>query len=175
MKGLVHIYTGGGKGKTTAAIGLGMRACGRGLKVLMYQFLKGAETGEIFSLQKLEPGFILIRGTELRKFTWDMSKEELRYTKIEQEALFVQAVNAAKNAQCDVLILDELMGAISSGMIDVNAAADFIKAKPDGLELVLTGRNAPDTLLELADYISDIRAAKHPMDKGVNARKGIEF
>jgi cob(I)alamin adenosyltransferase len=174
MKGLVHIYTGNGKGKTTAAIGLGIRACGRGLRVLMVQFLKGSETGEIHTLKKLEPGFVLYRGTETRKFTWEMNDEELRLTRKEQEEIFDHALAAAQSGSCDILIMDELMGAIATGMIRIKAVADFIKNKPAGLELVLTGRDAPDELVELADYVSDIKAVKHPMDKGIAARKGIE-
>ena len=174
MKGLVHIYTGDGKGKTTAAIGLGIRACGRGFKVLMVQFLKGAETGEMHTLKKLEPDFVLYRGTEIKKFTWNMNAEELRLTRKEQEEIFDHALAAAQNGSCDILIMDELIGAVATGMIQIKAVADFIRNKPDKLELVLTGRDAPAELVELADYVSDIKTVKHPMDKGIPARKGIE-
>lgn len=174
MKGLVHIYTGDGKGKTTAAIGLGIRACGRGLRVLMVQFLKGSETGEIHTLKRLEPDFVLYRGTETRKFTWEMSNEELSLTRKEQEDIFAHAVAAVQNGSCDILIMDELMGAVATGMVRIKAVEEFIRNKPAGLELVLTGRDAPAELVELADYVSDVKAVKHPMDKGIAARKGIE-
>lgn len=175
MKGFVHIYTGDGKGKTTAAIGLGVRACGRGMKVLMVQFLKSTPTGEMYSLKSLEPNFRLCRGTESKKFTWQMGEEEKAQAAAEQKDMFNNAVNAAMNGECDLLILDEILGAISSGMFDKERLVSFIKNKPDGLELVLTGRNADNDLIGLADYVSEIRAVKHPAEKGINARKGIEY
>ena len=174
MKGLVHIYTGDGKGKTTAAVGLGIRAYGRGFKVLMVQFLKGAETGEIHTLKKLEPNFVLLRGTETKKFTWNMTEEELKQTKKEQENIFDATVNAAKGGNWDMIILDEAISAVAVGMLDMDAVVKFVKAKPEKLELVLTGRNASQELLELADYVSEIKMVKHPMQKGIAARKGIE-
>ncbi len=175
MKGLVHIYTGDGKGKTTAAIGLGVRACGRGLKVLMVQFLKGMPTGEMLSLKALEPGFILYRGTQTTKFTWEMNEEEKAQAAAEQQYIFEFAQNAAIKGECDLLILDEALGAVSSGMLDIKELLEFVKRKPDELEMVLTGRGAPQELIELADYVSEIRALRHPADKGINGRKGIEF
>lgn len=174
MKGLVHIYTGKGKGKTTAAIGLGIRAYGRGFKVLMVQFLKGAETGEMYTLKKLEPGFLLYRGTEIRKFTWNMTEEELKQTRKNQQDILNYAMDAAMCGGWDMVILDEILGTISSGMIDLGEVVRFLKDKPDSFELVLTGRNAPAELIELADYVSEIEAVKHPMEKGIPARKGIE-
>lgn len=174
MKGLVHIYTGNGKGKTTSAIGLGVRACGRGMKVLMVQFLKGTDTGEIYTLKKLEPDFTLHRSTEIKKFTCSMSKNEKDEAKIIQKELFDFAADSMKSGEWDLIILDEIMAAISSGFIEVDDVADFIKDKPDKVEIVLTGRNAPAELVLLADYVSEIRSVKHPMKKGIPAREGIE-
>jgi cob(I)alamin adenosyltransferase len=174
LKGLVHIYTGNGKGKTTAAIGLGIRACGRGMKVLMVQFLKGTDTGEIYTLKKLEPDFTLHRRTEVKKFTCSMSKKEKDEAKAVQKELFDFAVNSMKSGEWDLIILDEIMAAISSGFIEVDNVVDFIKGRPDNVEIALTGRNAPAELILLADYVSEIRAVKHPMKKGIPARKGIE-
>lgn len=175
MKGLVHVYTGDGKGKTTAALGLGLRACGRGLKVLMVQFLKGIPTGEAYSLKALEPEFVLHRGTETKKFTWEMDSEEKEQAAAEQRRIFEYAKGAASMGECDILILDEALGAISSGMLDKSVVTEFIKGKPDRLELVLTGRDAALEIVELADYVSEIKAVKHPAGKGINGRKGIEF
>jgi cob(I)alamin adenosyltransferase len=166
MKGLTHIYTGDGKGKTTAAVGLGVRACGHGMKVLMVQFLKSIPTGEMNSLKLLEPGFVLHRGTSSRKFTWQMSEAEKAQTAAEQQSIFEYAVKAARNGECDLLILDEVLGAVSAGMIDKEQLVNFIKNKPDRLELVLTGRGAGNELVGLADYVSEIRAVKHPAEKG---------
>lgn len=174
MRGLVHIYTGNGKGKTTAAVGLGMRAYGRSFKVLMVQFLKGAETGEMNTIAGLHPGFVLHRGKEVKKFTWNMTEEEFKQARDEQQENFKFAVNAAASGEWDLLILDEIMAAISTGMVDLQDVTELIKNRPDRLEVVLTGRNAPEELIELADYVSEIHAVKHPMEKGIPARKGIE-
>ncbi len=175
MKGLIHIYTGDGKGKTTAAVGLGVRACGRGLKVLMVQFLKGTPTGEAVSLKALEPGFELHRGAGTGKFTWEMSEEEKAQTAAEQHSLLEYAVSSVESGEIDLLILDEALGAVATGMLSKDAVVEFVKNKPRDLELVLTGRGPFQELVELADYVSEIKAVKHPAEKGINARKGIEF
>ena len=174
MKGLVHIYTGDGKGKTTAAIGLGIRAYGRGMKVLMVQFLKGAETGEMNTLEALKPGFLLYRGKEIVKFTWNMSEEELVETRQIQKEILEYAVREIGKGGWDMLILDEVLGALYSGMLELRDVAGFVKDKPENLELVMTGRNAPVELVEMADYVSEIKCIKHPMEQGIPARKGIE-
>lgn len=175
MRGLIHIYTGDGKGKTTAAIGLGIRACGRGMKVMAVQFLKSAPTGEMYSLKALAPGFTLYRCTETKKFTWRMNADERELAADEQRRLFEIAVSAAVDGRCDLLILDEAIGAVSSGMLEKDRLLDFVKNKPEGLELVLTGRGAPHELVESADYVSEIHAVKHPAEKGISGRNGIEF
>lgn len=175
MKGLVHIYTGDGKGKTTAALGLGVRACGRSMKVIMVQFLKGMPTGEMYSLKALEPNFTLYRGTDTKKFIYEMDEKERTQTVAEQHAIFEYAADAANSGKCDLLILDEALGAISSGMLDKETVIEFIKNKPEKLELVLTGRGATPELIGLADYVSEIKAVKHPAEKGISGRKGIEF
>jgi len=174
--GLVHIYTGEGKGKTTAAIGLGIRACGRGLKVLMAQFLKGTETGEIPALKRLEPGFTLYRADcSFSKFTWEMSPEELKKAGEIQNGIFQYMKKAAFSGEWDVIILDEIMAAVNQKFLSKDEVIEFIRNKPDNVELVLTGRDAPAEFIELADYVSEISAVKHPMDKGIFAREGIEY
>lgn len=175
MRGLIHIYTGDGKGKTTAAIGLGIRACGRGLKVFMAQFLKGIETGEMFTLKKLEPEFTLYRGTPLKKFTWEMSAEELETACKIQHEIFEITENAAFSGEWDVIILDEVIAAVNTKLLEKEKVINFIRNKPDSLELVLTGRNAPVEFIELADYVSEMVPVKHPVNNGIYARKGIEF
>lgn len=173
MTGLVHIYTGNGKGKTTASIGLGIRAYGRGKKVLMIQFLKGRESGEEEVIKGLNSGFELCKHKKFDKFSWQMSPDEKEELKSSVLELFKIAVKGS--ADRDMIILDEIMAAVNAGFIPVEKVIDFVKNKPDGLELVLTGRNAPDGLVELADYVSEINAVKHPLSKGVPAREGIEF
>ncbi len=173
MDGLVHIYTGNGKGKTTAAIGLGIRAAGSGMKVLMVQFCKGRQSGEEISFEKLKPDFELYKDRRIEKFSWQLTpneKEEMRESTLH---LFEYAVNNAEKK--DMIILDEIMAAMTAEYIDVKKISDFIKSKPSHLEIVMTGRNAPNELIELADYVSEISMVKHPMSSGIPARKGIEF
>jgi cob(I)alamin adenosyltransferase len=173
MVGLVHIYTGNGKGKTTAALGLGIRATGSGMKVLMVQFVKGRISAEEAVLEKLKPHFELYKSKQIDKFTWQLTSEEKEEMHQITMHLFDYAV---KNAQSkSMIILDEIMAAITTGLIDLKQVIDFIKNKPAHLELVLTGRNAPKELIELADYVSEINAVKHPLSQGIQARKGIEF
>lgn len=174
MKGLVHIYTGDGKGKTTAALGLGIRAYGRGFKVLLVQFLKGSETGEMKTLEKLAPGFVLYRGKEIKKFTWNMNEEELQELKRDTADVFRYASREALSDTWDMIILDEIMASVSMGFIQTDEISGLIKQKPTKLEVVMTGRNAPKELIDLADYVSEIHAVKHPFEKGISARPGIE-
>ncbi len=173
MNGLVHIYTGNGKGKTTASIGLGVRAVGSGMKVLMVQFCKGTSSAEEASLEKLKPNFELYKIKQIDKFSWQMTPQE----KEEMQKITLDLLDyAIKKAQSkDMIILDEIMAAITGDFIDAKQVSHFIKNKPTKLELVLTGRNAPSELIELADYVSEINAVKHPMSKGIQAREGIEY
>lgn len=173
MDGLVHIYTGNGKGKTTAAIGLGIRGVGSGMRVLMIQFCKGSSTSEENIIEKLKPDFELYKYKQICKFVWQMTLDEKKQMQENTLHLFNYAISSAESK--DMIILDEIMAAITNGLIDVKFVVDFIKNKPSNLELVLTGRNAPIELIELADYVSELNAVKHPMSSGIMARKGIEF
>lgn len=170
-KGLVHIYCGDGKGKTTAAVGLAVRAAGSGLRVMFVQFLKGRETGELGPLRLA--GVNVKRSEDVKKFIPYMTPEELEICRREQHECFEAAEKAA--AECDLLVLDEALGAVETGMIDLKELTQFVESRPAGLELVLTGRKAPPEVIALADYVSEIKAVKHPFDKGVAARRGIEY
>ncbi len=170
MEGLVHIYTGDGKGKTTAAMGLACRAVGAGLKVLVVQFLKGRDTGELSSLKKL--GIPVLR-TEVTKFISYMTDAERADCKKQQEACFVEAKKQL--AAYDLVVFDEIIGAVAAQMLSLEEVLACVQNKPAGTELVLTGRNAPKELVDLADYVSEIKGVKHPFAKGIKARKGIEF
>ncbi len=171
---LVHIYTGNGKGKTTAAVGLGLRAWGRGMKVLMVQFLKGMVSGEMIAAEKLGPTFTINPGTAMKKFTWEMNEVELHEARLAQQEQLEYVFKEIKSDQWDLVILDEIMAAIHAEMISVENVLELIDSKPEKLELVLTGRNAPDDLIEKADYVSRIDGVKHPFSKGVHSRIGIE-
>jgi len=174
MPGLVHVYTGNGKGKTTAALGLGIRAYGRGFTVLLIQFLKGADTGELKVLANLGTAFEVRRGNT-KKFVKDMTTVEFGEAKRIQQELFEYAMTAGFNGDRDLIILDEIMAAINLGLLALDPVVKFVREKPGNIELVLTGRDTPQELLGLADYISDINAVKHPLQKGIPARCGIEF
>ena len=175
IQGMVQVYTGNGKGKTTAAIGQGIRSVGRGLKVYMIQFLKSGETGELKTCNQLGDCFQIFRFEKPRGFFWKLKEEEKKALKEEIEKAFGFAQKVVNNNQCDVLILDEIMGVMSNQVIAVEQICTLIKSKPANMELILTGRNVPQEVVDLADYVSEIQAVKHPMDNGVPARKGIEY
>jgi len=174
-KGLVQVYTGNGKGKTTAALGQGLRCAGNGLKVYMVQFLKSSNSGELESVKKLYPEFQIFRFERPRGFFWtlkDKEKEELKED-IDKALQFCSRV--VKNIECDVLILDEVMGALNNGLVPLNELLDLIKNKPDKMEIILTGRDVPQEIIDRADLVTEMREIKHYFKAGVAARKGIEF
>ncbi|MCL2662293.1 MAG: cob(I)yrinic acid a,c-diamide adenosyltransferase [Oscillospiraceae bacterium] len=174
-KGLIHVYYGDGKGKTTAALGLAVRAAGCGKNVVIVQFLKNWQCGEHNSLSNL-PNVSIIRGkTAKGKFIHEMNDDEKLETKTAQDECLKSAVALVDKGQCDMLILDEVIDAHNLGVIDSYILEDIIYKKPDMLELVITGHNAEPGLLEHADYVTEMVKHKHPYDVGVKARQGIEF
>ena len=173
-KGLVQVYCGNGKGKTTASIGLGIRAIGRDFKVIMIQFLKSPDTGEYRTLKNLEPKFKVFHFEKPRGFTWTLTPEEREEKKIEIKNAINFARKVLDTGECDILILDEILGAIQAGFVDEEEICHIIDHKPEGAELVLTGRVLPESIAQRADYISKIEAVKHPMAHGISAREGIE-
>lgn len=172
--GLIHIYCGNGKGKTTAAMGLGMRASGRDMKVLLTQFLKSNKTGELKSIEKLKENFHVMQGVPVGKFVWNMTEEEKQKTKEEHTERFPKIIKRAIDEEYDVLILDEIIATVNLGFVPLEMVVDFLKNKPVGLEVVMTGRDPKTELIELADYVSEINAIKHPFEKGIPLRAGIE-
>lgn len=173
-KGYIQVYTGNGKGKTTAALGLGLRAVGRGFRVVMVQFLKGRDTGELVSLQRLAPDFVLLRFGEHKKFAFQMDESEKAALarKIQEEFLGLKAF--LNRTPCDVLILDEILGTLHGGFISLDTVLEFLDTKPFTMEIVLTGRNLPQAIYDRADLITEMVPIKHYMDAGVPARPGIE-
>jgi len=172
QKGLVQVYTGDGKGKTSAAFGLALRAIGQDFKVYAIQFIKGGfDYGELHIADKL-PNFKLAafgRG----KFITDFSPRG-EDAKQAQEALKL-AVKVVKEGEYDIVILDEVNVALNMKLIELNEVLELIKTKPEHVELILTGRNAPAKLVEVADLVTEMREVKHPYMKGVQPRKGIEY
>lgn len=173
-KGLTHVYYGSGKGKTTAALGLAIRASGSGKKVVIVQFLKDSDTGELISLRRL-PGITVLRGTAAKVFVRDMNAEQLDETKVIQNQNLIKALEIVASEQCDLLILDEALDAYQLGLLDENLFLNLVKYKPDFLELVITGHKPEEKIIKAADYVTEMVKIKHPYDCGITARKGIEF
>jgi cob(I)alamin adenosyltransferase len=170
--GMVQVYTGDGKGKTTAAVGLAMRAIGKGLKVLMIQFLKGREYGELVTARRLAGDFEIVQcGLDTFVKRGEPSAEDLR---LAQEGL-ERARRAIMSGEYDIVILDEVNVAVALGVLSVSEVLPLIDDRPPGVELVLTGREAPDEFLERADIITEMKCIKHCYDDGVPLREGIEF
>jgi len=168
--GLIQIYTGDGKGKTTAALGLAMRAAGHDFKIAIIQFMKIWNYGEIKSLRRL--GIDLFRyGT--REFVDPKNPSPIDLDQARRA--LSKAEELMRKGDYDVLILDEINVAVDFNLIALKRVVDLLDKKPDNLELVLTGRNCPQELIERADLVSIIDEIKHPYKKGVKARKGIEF
>lgn len=174
QKGLVHLYFGDGKGKTTAAVGLGIRACGRGKKVLLIQFLKDYNSGEIIALESFNERFRILKGEPVKKFISCMNSEDKEKTIENQHQMFKTALQIICDESYDMIILDELVDAVNLGIVDMKEVEEFLKSKAESLEVVITGHNPKEDFFELCDYITEIKKIKHPFDKGICARIGIE-
>lgn len=170
----VHIYCGDGKGKSTAVMGLALRAAGSGKRVVLTQFLKDGTSSELNVLREL-PEVTVLTCPRQFGFFWNMTEEQKEEGQRAYQELFDQAVKTAREKEAFLLVMDEFMAAYSHEMIDRERALDFLKNRPEGLEIALTGRDPAPELLELADYVSEIRKVKHPFDQGLKARKGIEL
>lgn len=173
-KGLVILYTGEGKGKTTAALGLVLRAVGYHRKCLIIQFGKIWFTGELEGVKKLSPfvkflqggkGFVRILGDKL-----PLSEHKKAANKT-----FAMLYNEVISDKWDVVVADELVGAVSSKLLSLTKALQLIKHKPQRLDLVLTGHHAPQKLIDMADLVTEMNPIKHPYQKGILAKRGIDF
>ncbi len=173
-KGLIHVYCGDGKGKTTAAIGLAVRGAGSGMQVVFLQFLKGRPVSELAGL-KLLPGITVIRNNKDFGFYNTMTEQDKKAITMLHNENLNQAVHLVKEGRCDMLILDEITAAYKYQLVDRAVIDDLILHKKTELELVLTGREPDPMFLRMADYVSEIKKIKHPYDKNVTARKGIEL
>lgn len=172
MSGLVHIYMGHGKGKTTAATGLAIRAAGRDKKVIFMQFLKGGESGEINILNKIN-NVEVIRNTKDFGFVKFLSDVELAELIAMQKNNYNNAISYAKDV--DMIVFDEIFAAIKNNTFDKMVLHEFLNNKPKHLEVVLTGHDVDDDFIAKADYVTEMKKIKHPYDEGIKARIGIEM
>ncbi|NYE57646.1 cob(I)yrinic acid a,c-diamide adenosyltransferase [Carboxydothermus ferrireducens] len=170
-KGLVLVFTGNGKGKTTSALGMALRAWGQGMRILVLQFIKGGwKYGELKAAEALGERFVMRQMGE-----GFLSEEKFdEHRRAAQEAL-EEAKKEILSGNWDMIILDEIIYSVGYGLVDEEQVLDLIKIKPEKLHLVLTGRNASERIIEAADLVSEIREIKHPYQKGIPAQKGIEF
>jgi cob(I)alamin adenosyltransferase len=168
MRGLIHVYTGNGKGKTSAALGLCIRACGAGMKCCFIQFLKGIPSSETAALKDLKNFELYVMGR--RDFNFQITPED----KKRAEEAFLLAKEKAKE-DFNVMVLDEINVAVHLGLIEERELLSFLKEKPKELELVLTGRYARGSIIEAADYVTRFELIKHPYYGGTAARRGIDY
>jgi cob(I)alamin adenosyltransferase len=173
--GLVIVYTGNGKGKTTAALGMALRAVGYNHKICLIQFIKGSwPYGEMVSIKRLEPELeLIIAGKGFVGIIDDKSPRE-DHIKIAKHALQISK-EKAQSGTYNIVILDEVNYAINLGLIDVKDVLQLIKSKPENLNLVLTGNHAKQEIIDLADLVTEMKEIKHPFKSGIKAKKGIDF
>lgn len=206
-KGLVHVYTGDGKGKTTASLGLSVRAIGQGYNVYIIQFMKGgAYTGEYITAKNHLPNIEIAQfgrpcikqqkqlkihgfyGEKIKdKKIFDYIREDIncnncRYCFLNDdiqrdyvEEAFKKALDVVMSGNYRLVILDEINGAMNLGFLNVELVLNMLANKPDDVELVLTGRNAPDEIIHIADLVTEMKLRKHYFDKGISARRGVEY
>ena len=171
---MIHIYYGNGKGKTTAAVGLAVRAVGAGMKVGFFQFLKNGSSSEISVLKSLG-SVTVICCDECNKFTFAMNDDEKKAVSCRHTSMLKKAADMIESNDVQLVVLDEFIDAYNKKMIDTELAESFISETAQKCEVVMTGRDPSEMFRENADYITEMSAVKHPYEKGVTARKGIEY
>ncbi|MFQ6093543.1 MAG: cob(I)yrinic acid a,c-diamide adenosyltransferase [bacterium] len=169
--GLIQIYTGPGKGKTTAAIGQAVRACGHGAKAIMIQFMKGRQYGELKCLQKVDNFDILQFGRDEFVDKRKPAQIDIEYARRGLE----KARELIKERRYDLLILDEVNVAVDYGLIPIEDVLELLREKPEKMEMILTGRHAAQELREAAHLVTEMREVKHPYQQGIEMRKGIDY
>ena len=175
--GLVLVHTGEGKGKTTAAIGLAVRAWGNGFRILILQFIKGSwKYGELAALKALAEidGRIEIRPSGIG-FTRKATAEEMTTHRKKAQAALQEAASEMTSGQWDMIVLDEINYALKFGLLEEQEVLELLSQKPADLHLVLTGRDALPAVIDRADLVTEMKLIKHPFQKGIRAQKGIEF
>ena len=172
-EGLVEVYTGDGKGKTTCAFGLALRALGRGKKVIIFQFIKSisSPSGEVIALKKAFPELEIIPGGMGRFIIGEPTEEDLSLAK----DLYNRILLTVSSDKYDMVIADEIFPAYRAGLISLEEVTELINKKSAGTELVLTGRGAPEEIIRLAHLVTEMKKIKHPYEQGIKARIGIEY
>ena len=171
IKGLIQVYTGDGKGKTTAALGLALRAAGRNMKVLIVQFMKKWDYGELHSIELIPNITLKTFGT--KDFVYKGKVKKVDYE--EAEKAFSFGAEGMQSSDYDIVIFDELNMALYYELLDLKEVVEKLKGKPDEVEVVITGRRAPEEIIEIADLVTEMKEIKHPYQKGIKARMGIEY
>jgi len=170
-RGLLVVYTGKGKGKTTAALGIVFRALGRGLKVAVVQFIKGKwKTGERTFAEKIPELTFLVMGLG---FTWE--SDDISRDKEAARAAWKKAAEIITAGQHAIVVLDELTYVISYDFVSLEEILAVLGARPKHVNVVVTGRNAPDELVAMADLVTEMKSIKHPFEKGIPAKPGLDF
>ncbi len=171
--GLIMVYTGNGKGKTTAAVGLGLRAVGHGKKVKMIQFMKGPGNvyGETLAVRQMVPSFEIVQCG--RDDFVDKQNPEEDDSELAKKGL--ELARQALSGNYDLVILDEINVVVDFGLLEIDDVIEVVKARAPSVDVVLTGRYAPEQFMEIADLVSEVREVKHHYNKGISAREGIEF
>lgn len=170
-KGEIHLYTGDGKGKTTASMGLILRARGAGLSCIMIQFLKKGDFSEVKVLESIG---VTVLQYGASSFYNPVHSPYLEYRKFVRDG-FDRAMKALEDSECNLVVLDEIIDALNYDLITFDEVLALLKSRPDNMELVLTGRDAPSALYEYCSLVTDVKCVKHYFEKGIMARKGIEF
>lgn len=171
---MIHVYYGDGKGKTTAAIGLAIRAAGSRMRVLFVQFMKTEFSGERHTLSHTENIELTFCPLEL-DFTYNMDSAQKAKASVLFRKIFNDSVTKVLTEKYDMIVLDEIFTAVEAEMISEHHVYEFLSNAPKNLEIVTTGHNPPEKILKLADYVTEMKKIKHPYDRGVSARFGIEF
>lgn len=174
-KGLVHIYYGDGKGKTSAAMGAALRAMGHKMYVLIVQFMKSGDSGEISQLCKLDHATVLYKKQKgKKKFVSQMTPEERQEYAKGQNNLLSQVMEICQKEEYDMVVMDEVLTAYQMGIIDHENLKELLRSRPSTLEVVMTGHHCPEEIAWFADYVTEMKKHRHPYDRGVKARIGVE-
>lgn len=171
--GLIHIYCGDGKGKTTAAVGQVVRGAGYGYRSLVYQFMKNNSSSERKILSAI-PEITCLNGPDEVKFSFRMTEEEKLQCRKENDQCLAELGRLIREKHYDIVFLDEAVYAVRSGLLGEEALLSFMEGKPENTELLLTGNPPTERMIALADYVTELRKVKHPFDRGQAARNGIE-